>query len=182
MLADVVVVSIHWGIHLQRATIAMYQRQVGHAAINAGADFIIGHHAHILKGMEVYKGKVIVYSMGNFAMDGNIYEQWLDRFKNRPEWREKMKFLEWELDPKYPGYAFPYDSRKSIIVKAMIDDKKLTRVSFLPVYINKNAEPEVLARQDKKFDEVVSYMKDITEDQKLNAKYRVDGDEVVVHA
>jgi len=129
-LADVVVVSMHWGIHFERATIAMYQRRVGHAAINAGADLIIGHHAHILKGMEVYKGKVIVYSMCNFAM-ATTYERALHRRENIPGWREMHKAYDWELDPDYSGYAWPYDSRKSIVVKALIEDKKVARVSFL---------------------------------------------------
>ena len=48
--ADVVIVSHHWGIHFVRAVIADYQRDVARAAIAAGADAIIGGHAHILKG------------------------------------------------------------------------------------------------------------------------------------
>ena len=53
--ADVVVVSMHWGIHFVPAVIADYQRQVARAAVDAGADLILGHHAHILKGVEVYR-------------------------------------------------------------------------------------------------------------------------------
>lgn len=179
-MVDVVIVSIHWGIHFQRASIAMYQRRVGHAAINAGADLIIGHHAHILKGIEVYERKVIIYSMGNFAMDVSTYEWVLHQSENVPGWKEMLKVYNWELDPDYPGYAFPSDSRKTMIVKAIIENKTIARVSFLPVYINKNAEPEILPRQDTRFDEVVSYMKDVTEEEKLNTKYEVDGDEVVI--
>ncbi len=67
--ADVVIVSLHWGIHFVPAVIADYQTEVGHAAIDAGADLILGHHAHILKGIEVYRNKAIFYSLGNFAMD-----------------------------------------------------------------------------------------------------------------
>jgi poly-gamma-glutamate synthesis protein (capsule biosynthesis protein) len=49
-VGDVVIVSHHWGIHFVRAVIADYQRDVARAAIAAGADAIIGGHAHILKG------------------------------------------------------------------------------------------------------------------------------------
>ena len=59
-LADVVVVSLHWGIHFVPAVLADYQHEVAHAAIDAGADLILGHHAHIMKGVEVYKGKTIL--------------------------------------------------------------------------------------------------------------------------
>ena len=63
-LVDVLIVSQHWGVHFVPFVIATYQYEVGHAAIDAGADLIIGHHAHILKGIEVYKGKVIFFGMG----------------------------------------------------------------------------------------------------------------------
>jgi hypothetical protein len=49
------------------------------------------------------------------------------------------------------------------------------------VYINKNAEPEILSRRNKRFEEVVSYMEEITENEGLGAKYHVDGNEVVIH-
>jgi poly-gamma-glutamate synthesis protein (capsule biosynthesis protein) len=67
--ADFLAVSLHWGIHFVPGVIADYQREVGRAAIDAGADIIFGHHAHILKGVDIYQGKPILYSLCNFAMD-----------------------------------------------------------------------------------------------------------------
>ncbi len=67
--ADFVALSIHWGIHFVPSEIADYQRDVAHAAIDDGADAILGHHPHILKGIEVYKGRPIFYSLGNFAIE-----------------------------------------------------------------------------------------------------------------
>jgi poly-gamma-glutamate capsule biosynthesis protein CapA/YwtB (metallophosphatase superfamily) len=67
--ADVVIVMVHWGIHFVPAVLADYQREAAHAAIDAGADLIAGHHPHLLKGVEVYRGKVVLYSLGNFALD-----------------------------------------------------------------------------------------------------------------
>jgi poly-gamma-glutamate synthesis protein (capsule biosynthesis protein) len=67
--ADVVAVSHHWGIHFIPYVLADYQPDVGRAAIDAGADIVLGHHAHILKGIEVYHGKPIFYSLCNFATD-----------------------------------------------------------------------------------------------------------------
>ncbi len=66
MQADVVVLSIHWGIRLVAKTLAQYQEPIAHAAIDAGADLILGHHSHCLKAVEIYKGKVCFYSIGNF--------------------------------------------------------------------------------------------------------------------
>ena len=66
--ADVVVVFPHWGIEY-RATPSATQRKMGHAAINAGADLVIGNHPHWAEGMEIYKGKPIWYALGNFVFD-----------------------------------------------------------------------------------------------------------------
>ncbi|ABB33734.1 Capsule synthesis protein, CapA [Geobacter metallireducens RCH3] len=64
--ADYVVVSFHWGA--ERAEFPkQYQTETARLAIDAGADAIIGHHPHVLQGIEFYRGKPILYSLGNFA-------------------------------------------------------------------------------------------------------------------
>lgn len=65
-VADYVIVSFHWGA--EKATIPrLYQVDVAHRAIDAGADVVIGHHPHVLQGIERYKNGIIFYSLGNFA-------------------------------------------------------------------------------------------------------------------
>ena len=168
---DVLVVSHHWGIHFEPSTIAMYQYEVGHAAIDAGADIIIGHHAHILKGIEVYKGKVIFFSLCNFNMDFSAARLSEMMFYN---------FYDWEIDPEYPTYGFPIDSQKVILVKCTIADKKIKRVAFLPIWMNKKGQSELLSRSDPRNDEVYRYMEWLCKDQKLDTKFTREGDEVVV--
>ncbi len=64
--ADYVVVSFHWGSE-KASTPHQYQISAAHRAIDAGADVVIGHHPHVLQGIELYKKGVIFYSLGNFA-------------------------------------------------------------------------------------------------------------------
>ncbi|MCU0607366.1 MAG: CapA family protein [Candidatus Edwardsbacteria bacterium] len=64
--ADLVVVSVHWGAELMDRP-KDYQVRLAHAAIDAGADLVLGHHPHVLQGLELYKGRLIAYSLGNFA-------------------------------------------------------------------------------------------------------------------
>jgi poly-gamma-glutamate synthesis protein (capsule biosynthesis protein) len=64
--ADLVVVSFHWGQE-GKTELRDYQVQLAHAAIDAGASAVLGHHPHILQGVERYKNGVILYSLGNFA-------------------------------------------------------------------------------------------------------------------
>lgn len=65
-VADIVLVSFHWG---QESTTDLreYQTRLGRAAIDAGAQAVLGHHPHILQGVEHYKQGVILYSLGNFV-------------------------------------------------------------------------------------------------------------------
>ena len=64
--ADYVIVSFHWGKEAS-TTVQDYQRKAAHNAIDAGADVIIGHHPHVLQGIERYKQGLIFYSLGNFT-------------------------------------------------------------------------------------------------------------------
>jgi poly-gamma-glutamate capsule biosynthesis protein CapA/YwtB (metallophosphatase superfamily) len=66
--ADVVVASFHWGAELMD-TPKCYQRDLAHLCIDAGADLVLGHHPHILQGLELYKGRLIAYSLGNFVFE-----------------------------------------------------------------------------------------------------------------
>jgi poly-gamma-glutamate capsule biosynthesis protein CapA/YwtB (metallophosphatase superfamily) len=175
--ADLVVVSMHWGIHFVPAVLAEYQREMARAAIDAGADLIVGTHAHILKGIEVYAGEVIFYSLCNFALDLRAPQELIES----PQHREiEVLNPDWKPDPEYPTYFMPPDSRKTIVAKCSIVDRQIQRVSYLPVYINRRSQPEVLASSDPRFHEVVRYLADITEDQGLGTEYAVEGDEVVI--
>lgn len=69
--ADYVVVYIHWGIERDERP-QEYQRTLGQQYIDAGADLVIGSHPHVLQGIEYYKGKPIVYSLGNFVFGSSI--------------------------------------------------------------------------------------------------------------
>lgn len=63
---DILIVGLHWGIERQTLPTG-YQVSLGRACADAGADVIWGNHPHVLQGAEVYKGKPILYSMGNFV-------------------------------------------------------------------------------------------------------------------
>ncbi len=66
--ADYVIVFPHWGIEY-RASASSFQVSMAHAAIDAGADMVIGNHPHWVEGMELYRGKPIWYALGNLVFD-----------------------------------------------------------------------------------------------------------------
>lgn len=65
-----VIVVMHWGSELD-TTPKPWQQALGRQFIDAGADAVVGHHPHIVQGIELYKGRTIAYSLGNFAFGGN---------------------------------------------------------------------------------------------------------------
>ncbi len=174
---DVLILSLHWGLHNVRAKLATYQQEVGHAAIDAGADIIIGTHPHILKGIEVYKGKAIFYSLGNFAVDSHL-RNW-PNFS--PDQRAMVERYNMVIEPEWARtYPFPADQRKTIGVSCVISDKQIEKVSFLPAMINIKAQARILRRGEDGFDDVVEYMEAITKEAGLNGRFAVEGYEVVV--
>lgn len=68
LVADVVIVSIHWGKEYEAKPIER-QVKLAHDIIDYGADIILGHHPHVTQSVEFYKEKPIIYSMGNFLFD-----------------------------------------------------------------------------------------------------------------
>ena len=67
---DFIVANYHWGV-IRSYTPNAQQIRMAHFAIDHGADLVIGHHPHVMQGMETYKGKNILYSLGNFCYGGS---------------------------------------------------------------------------------------------------------------
>jgi poly-gamma-glutamate capsule biosynthesis protein CapA/YwtB (metallophosphatase superfamily) len=176
--ADVVFVSLHWGIHFVRAVIADYQREVARVAIAAGADAILGHHAHILKGVEVIDGRPVFYSLCNFATDLRMDPE----HAARKSFKEIQKLGEnWEPDFE-SLYNFPPASRMSTIVSFDIADRRIARTNLLPVWIDRDAVPRVLESSDARFEQVATYLRDVSKEAELNAVFTTRENQLLVGA
>lgn len=168
--AHVVVLSLHWGVHFIPRVIADYQVTVARAAFEAGADLILGHHAHAPKAIGVYGGKVCFFSLSNFIMSAPA--------KTPAAAAEFMKRYGVTMDPDYPHLPYGADAKRSLIAKAVLARDGVKRVSFLPVLIDKQLRPEVLRRGDPRFDDAVGFMEWVSEG--FDHKFSVEGDEVLV--
>jgi poly-gamma-glutamate capsule biosynthesis protein CapA/YwtB (metallophosphatase superfamily) len=172
--ADVVIVSQHWGIHFVRATIADYQRDVARAAIAAGADAILGGHAHILKGCELIDGKPVFYSLCNFATDLRM-----DPAHAASKSFNEIRVLAEEWEPDFDSlYNFPAASRLSIIARLEIAGGRIVRSGLLPLYIDSDAVPRLVEPGSAHHAQVVDYMTAVTTEAGLNARYTVASDMV----
>lgn len=68
--AEIIVASFHWGTEYSYRP-SSAQKNLAHAAIDAGADIVVGHHPHVLQPVEKYQKGIIYYSLGNFSFGGN---------------------------------------------------------------------------------------------------------------
>lgn len=152
--ADCVIVSMHWGIHMTEAVIADYQRQAARAAIDAGAAAIIGHHAHILKGVEFYRGAPIFFSLGNFAIEQP--HVW-DPAITRTESFRHLASLNPGFDPAR-HYMLPHETRFTGIARLVLEEGRVAETHFLPAFIDDDSTPRTLAPDEPEFSEVVAYL------------------------
>ncbi|MBI2868141.1 MAG: CapA family protein [Chloroflexi bacterium] len=176
--ADVVVLSFHWGLHFTPATVAMYESQVGRAAIDAGADLVLGHHQHILKGTQVYKGKAIFHGLGLFAIDA----YWKEHARSETLQETIRRFPEYAVGIHDVDTSFPFhpEARQTLIAKAVIRDGRIERVAFLPCMINREGQPEPCPQSDDRFQRIFSYVSQITRAAGFETKFEPHGDEVLV--
>jgi poly-gamma-glutamate synthesis protein (capsule biosynthesis protein) len=171
--AGIVAVSLHWGVHFIRATLADYQRVVAHAAIEAGADMIIGHHPHILKAVEVHRGKPIFYSLGNFALEQpSAFKEDVDRdaafadiSKLGGQWRPGEK------------YMTPSDTRLTMIARCIVETRSI-EVRLKPHWIDDDSDPIGLAADDPRFSEILSYLSAVTAEAGVETRFERIGDEI----
>ncbi len=170
-----VLVSQHWGIHFVRASIADYQREVARAAVQAGADAVLGHHAHILKCLEFIEGKPVFYSLCNFATDLRMDPE----HAARKSFRE-IQVLAEKWEPDFDSlYNFPEASSRSMMARLEIAGGKIIETSAIPLWIGRDAVPRPLPADDPHFAEVLDYLQAVTQEAHLSARFKPQQDRIV---
>ncbi|MCY4061728.1 MAG: CapA family protein [Chloroflexi bacterium] len=135
--ADFVVLALHWGVppfwrpRFQDG-LADYQIEVGHALIEAGADVIVGHHPHSLQEVEVYRGKPIFYSLGNFVFHHNQ-----GPVRDTPVSRNAPYSV--QVDRRDREWS------ETVIVQADLTSAGEARYSLFPALLDAAGNPQLLA-------------------------------------
>jgi poly-gamma-glutamate synthesis protein (capsule biosynthesis protein) len=175
---DVVSVSLHKGMAHTPAVIVPYEKQVARAAVDAGADVVIGHHAHILRGVEIYRGKPIYHGLGNFVTVTHALSPVGATDPN--DWAlRRIKLFGFAPDPETPEYPFHPESRNTLLAKCVISSSGEVQARLLPVQINRESQPEVLGN-GARGQAVLEYVERISQAAGLGTRFAWDGDEVVV--
>jgi Bacterial capsule synthesis protein PGA_cap len=175
---DVLLVVFHKGIGHLPSRVADYERQVAHAAIRAGADVVTGHHAHICRGVEVYRGKPIYHGLGNFVAVTRALA--IQPGTERDDWsRQRREHFGFEPDPETPHLPWHPEAKNTMIASLSWDEDLRMRAGLIPCLINKVGQPEPFGN-GRQGQQVLTYVEHITEQGRLNARYHWSGDEVLI--
>lgn len=137
--ADVCVVGIHWGVPNGwvaqfQDPVATYQRPLADALVSAGADVIVGHHPHVLHGIDVIGGRPVFYSLGNF-MFHSVTPGKLPRLRR--------------LDPPYSWRSLRSPiNLDSVVALVTCQAGAVHTIDLVPVMMNAEGDPELAVGQD----------------------------------
>jgi len=113
----IIIISLHWGIEGNHYP-TPFQRHLAHRIIEDGANMILGHHPHVIQGIERYRNGVIVYSLGNFCFP-DIISQHVSGL----------------------GYRQQQENQESFIFECEITQDGVGSYRAIPIYINQNLQP-----------------------------------------
>lgn len=158
--AGLVIVALHKGIVHTPAVIAPYERQLAHAAIDAGADVVVGHHAHIVRGVEFYKGKPVFHGLGN----GCVVTHALDPGQAHPAraaWAQRRKQLfGFEPDPAYTLAPFHPQAVNAFIARLVWHADGRLDAGIEPVHVDAPGRPRLAQGSERR--RICNYLADIT--------------------
>jgi poly-gamma-glutamate synthesis protein (capsule biosynthesis protein) len=134
---------------------------------DVGAHAILGHHPHILKGVEMYRSAPIFYSLGNFAIEQpHVWDPEITR-------TESFRHLV-SLNPGWnTGQVrmLPEDNRMTGIARLVLARDGIAQVEFLPAWIEDDSVPYMLDPNDRRFEKVRDYLQRISASQGLTSRF-----------
>lgn len=164
-IADLVVVSLHQGVVHTPAHIAPYERELAQAALDAGADIVACHHAHLLRGISLHNGRPVFYGLGNGCVVTNALAL-NQSHPGRAEWaRRRQELFGFEPDPRYTLAPFHPEAVHAVlgIVRWHADDRLETGI--IPVFVEPPGRP--VAVDDERADAVIHYLRRIGDEAGL---------------
>ena len=156
-----VIVALHKGITHRPAELAPYERPLAHAAIDAGADVVVGHHAHIVRGIEIYRDRPIYHGLGNGVVVTNALSPGQDH-PARAAWVERRKrMFGFVPDPAYTLAPFHPEAVNGMIGSIRWQPDGALDIGYIPIFIEPPGRPVVAMGAARA--RVAAYIDEITE-------------------
>ena len=156
---DCVIVALHKGIVHTPARLAPYERPMAHAAIDAGADIVLGHHAHIVRGIELYRGKPIFHGLGNGCVVTRALSPPRIIRHARPGRGGAASCSASSPIPRIPGALSSAGRQRDAGHRGRHEDGSL-RAGFVPVHVEPPGRPVVA--NSAQAQRIAAYLQEIT--------------------
>ena len=167
---DIAVVVFHKGNGGDVPRLDDYEQEISHFAIDAGADIIFGVHHHVLKGVEIYKGKPIYHGLGNFVC---FTYAMTSGYNDTPEMvaylKERARQGRGGGHYKVDFYPWSEKSRLTIIAKVLADKNGVLECGFIPAFIEDSGNVVIKNRENGGQD-VLDFMRAQTDGAGLGVK------------
>jgi poly-gamma-glutamate synthesis protein (capsule biosynthesis protein) len=175
---DLVVMSFHWGDHLRPFVLTDHERRTARLCIDHGADLVIGHHHHALRGVEWYQGKPIFYGLGHFVFDFRLIKEMkahLEEFD--PGTYEQFDPESYAVGPRegWPLLPLHRDTRMTMLGWAQVDGGSIKEVGFVPCRLRPDGHVVAVSPLGTEGLEVIEYLNQCNQSQKLNGTIVSDG-------
>lgn len=167
---DIAVVALHKGAAGPLGSLEMYERPLAWAAVDAGADIVLSHHAHMCRGIEIYKGKPIYHGLGNFVCVTYALTPGYHDTEEKLRWteiRRKAGTLRENIPPYQP---WAQEARNVMIARVLIRDGKIEQFGYIPCYVDDHGAP-VVRNRDNGGQAVMDYMTAISDNQELGTAF-----------
>ncbi|MEO5706277.1 MAG: CapA family protein [Alteraurantiacibacter sp.] len=174
---DFVIVALHQGRVHTPALILDYELQSAHAAIDAGADAVVAHHAHIVRGISWYRGKPVFHGLGNGCVVTSAMSPDQDHPARRDWARRRREMFGFEPDPAYTLAPFHPDAVNAFIGRLSLADDGTVTASLHPVFVEAPGRPVLVEGAQGRA--IADYVERITRDARLPpirvaADYRIE--------
>lgn len=172
--ADLVVVQFHGGDYKRPFILSDHETRLARHAIDHGADVVVGHHHHVLRGMEWYRGAPIFYGLGHFVFDLSDFRGPKEIVQDQPP-RDPENDDSYALAPRQGWPLLPWhrDARMSAMAWFHLDATGRRRAGFLPCMLNREGQVYPVDAQSSEGRQVIEYIAKGSAHEGLNASFEV---------
>ena len=157
--SDLVIVALHKGLVHTPAVLAPYERPLAAAALAAGAEVVVGHHAHMLRGIERRDGRPVFHGLGNACVVTRALDPGQDH-PGRAAWaRRRRELFGFEPDPRYPLAPFHPEAVHGMLGVAIVHAEGGLSTCILPTFSEPPGRPVCV--QDHRAEAVIGYLETI---------------------
>ena len=172
--SDVLIMSFHWGDFLRAYHLTEHELKLARLCIDEGAAMVVGHHHHVLRGMEWYRGKPIFYGLGHFVFDVRLElsDEAKAMFAAMPP-----ETLGYQIGPRegWPLLPLHPESRMTVLAWARVEGKAVVDIGVLPCRLRPDGRVHPVAPGSDEGREVLAYLERCNTTQGLNGRLEAEG-------